>query len=287
MEIMGRSQKMFNKVIKKSCSHSKLTGKIKVFIFQSRYGPSTSPGKLQKKNLFTLIELLVVIAIIAILASMLMPALKNARENAKKNHCVNNMKQIFNGTAFYVNDNDGYLPAWNTWTVNVADEIGMSYPSPCPGVESCNEGIFMCPSTPPPGDVNKGWKSGTAYNGELFGSSYEPSMCASASSNMNIRIGGWILYYRSYNASSGPTHKRLTKVPDNSVLLLELPLFCINWSRVTTSGYPLPQYTNDFSNLGYAVDYRHLNNANFLFKDGHVESFLRGKRFDILTWAPK
>jgi len=67
---------------------------------------------------FTLVELLVVIAIIAILMAILIPALRAARDQAKRIHCVSNVKTLSLAWFMYKDDNDDKLVGGHIGTGN-------------------------------------------------------------------------------------------------------------------------------------------------------------------------
>ena len=63
---------------------------------------------------FTLVELLVVIGIIALLISILLPALRRAREAANETKCSSNQRQLMLAFLMFANDHRGHLPG-NWW----------------------------------------------------------------------------------------------------------------------------------------------------------------------------
>jgi prepilin-type N-terminal cleavage/methylation domain-containing protein len=62
---------------------------------------------------FTLVELLVVIGIIALLISILMPALRRARDHANRISCMSNMHSLMQAVVMYTSENKLWLPPSN------------------------------------------------------------------------------------------------------------------------------------------------------------------------------
>jgi prepilin-type N-terminal cleavage/methylation domain-containing protein/prepilin-type processing-associated H-X9-DG protein len=226
------------------------------------------------RRLFTLIELLVVIAIIAILASMLLPALQQARESARKTTCISLQKQYATTVFIYTSDFDDYMPyreavpgtpnwltEWRSFWPVLESRMGLSgpwYPDTFDGKKYAylpNNGYSpataFCPSAVPWWETRR---AEAATNNEWY---------------LRLsRWGSWENGFTSYklNANAGDFlgERRITEFEDPAVKYY-----------LADSGFS-GQYLNDPS-IHYELRH-HPRGYNATFVDGHIGSYAQPNR---------
>ena len=216
------------------------------------------------KKHFTLIELLVVIAIIAILASMLLPALNQARDRAKAANCVANLKQLGMALSMYTGANGDFLPPQEVlnpagklkpWTTLIAIDQGLSGKVfACPAMANDRYQIAKMTAK----DWQNAWNDGGgSYNGPRY-----------THYGLNRMIG---------RTDSSGSRGKMTRAASPSKLLLLADTYVA--SRMTDGFFAVWTQFQSANDCGQ-IDGRHSFQCNVCYADGHVRPKETGVRLD-------
>ena len=225
-----------------------------------------------RRHGFTLIELLIVIAIIGILAGMIFPAVGYVREKARKDECLNNLRQWGVAMQGYLDEHRGVFPSYGCESAGGAPNLNdtTAWYNVLPA--------YLSSSTPALKDHDRTPKPGNGIR--------SPFLCPSES----VGLGGSTSeadksYFSSYTLNSWIDNS--ANAQTFSKRLRSSQLNEQHTPPVTPAAFVVFSETGDGTRGGVNLSLldekacRHARSINLCFADGHVENV----HANLLGWG--
>jgi len=240
--------------------------------------PPSRPG-------FTLIELLVVVAIIAILASLLLPVLSRAKEQAYSASCKNKLRQLGIALHLYTFEHDSQFPYYLDNSSMSHEPLWSHRLSPYLGGLGWTNRAFHCPSYKGP-IIDLHSRSEWPSPWTAFAGSYAYNSEGTAF-NLQRNLGLGTAWSPLFQSSSGPSSQGTFPPVTESQIKVASDMFAMADARLMPAppSLRLTSFSKPTNSYGFIAMWiasprglpqidgessRHGKGFNVVFCDGHV-----------------